>query len=119
MDSVHPEEVLVAIPSLQKPCRGRKPKKKAVVCKGPTLKEPSGQGEAPGPSEKDPVPPVKVPKKRGRKSKAEMLLLKLSQGLECQSPDSLCPQKVPANSEGLACLETTPGGRPKRRAAKA
>ncbi|KAJ6661282.1 hypothetical protein lerEdw1_015419, partial [Lerista edwardsae] len=118
MASVHPEEVSVAIPAVQKPRRGRKPKKKAVVRQGPTLKESSGQVEVPGPSETGPVLPVKVPKKRGRKSKAELLLLKLSQGLECQSPEPLCPQKMPASSEGPDCLETTPGGRPKRRAAK-
>ncbi|KAM6123206.1 LOW QUALITY PROTEIN: general transcription factor 3C polypeptide 2 [Pterocles gutturalis] len=54
----------------------------------------------------DPRGPRWVPG-RGRKSKAEMLVLKLSQ---CRP--------VLGDSEGAARPETPPGGRPKRRAAK-
>ncbi|XP_061481968.1 general transcription factor 3C polypeptide 2 isoform X3 [Rhineura floridana] len=115
---VHPEEGPAAVPPARKrPC-GRKPRKKAAVRRGPARKEPRGAAEDPGPSENGPPLPAKVPKKRGRKSKAELLLMKLSQGLECQSPEPLGQQKsLPDGS--LDCLETsTPGGRPKRRAAK-
>uniref|UniRef100_A0A8B9MRD0 General transcription factor 3C polypeptide 2 n=1 Tax=Accipiter nisus TaxID=211598 RepID=A0A8B9MRD0_9AVES len=56
--------------------------------------------------------------KRGRKSKTEMLLLKLSQDLECPTPEPICVQKMLGSSEAAEGLETTPGGRPKRRAAK-
>ncbi|XP_048371687.1 general transcription factor 3C polypeptide 2 isoform X1 [Sphaerodactylus townsendi] len=118
MAVTHPEDVSAAIPLRPKPARGRKPKKKAEVGKGPPPQEPRVQGEVPGPLENGPSLPVKVPKKRGRKSKAELLLLKLSQGLECQSTEPLQPQKSPASDESQDCLATTPGGRPKRRAAK-
>lgn len=118
MAVTHPEAVSAAIQLKQKPARGQKPKKKADVCKGPPPQEPRIQGEVPGPSENGPSLPVKVPKKRGRKSKAELLLLKLSQGLECQSTEPLHQQKSLASDESQDCLDTTPGGRPKRRAAK-
>ncbi|CAI7934848.1 general transcription factor 3C polypeptide 2 isoform X2 [Podarcis lilfordi] len=113
------KEQPAALPSTQKRPRGRKPRKKrGAACRGPARQEPQGPPEAPGPSENGPPLPVKVPKKRGRKSKAELLLRKLSQGLECQAPEPLCQQKLLASDGGLDCLETTPGGRPKRRAAK-
>uniref|UniRef100_H3A1R6 General transcription factor 3C polypeptide 2 n=1 Tax=Latimeria chalumnae TaxID=7897 RepID=H3A1R6_LATCH len=54
--------------------------------------------------------PVKVYKKRGRKSKAELLAMRLAQGLDAETPEP--PNR--RNEEP----ETTPGGRPKRRAAK-
>ncbi|XP_062979732.1 general transcription factor 3C polypeptide 2 [Elgaria multicarinata webbii] len=112
-----PEEVPATAPSVRKRSRGRKPRKKAAVRRGRAAKEPPnvGPGEGPGPSQNGPSLPARVPKKRGRKSKAELLLLKLSQGLECPAPDP----KSPASKEGLDDLETPPeGGRPKRRAAK-
>ncbi|NWX76279.1 TF3C2 factor, partial [Alca torda] len=65
------------------------------------------------------VPPPKAPGKRGRKSKTEMLLLKLSQDLECPAPEPICVQKMLGSSEQASeGLETPPAGRPKRRAAK-
>ncbi|NXB57926.1 TF3C2 factor, partial [Struthidea cinerea] len=51
--------------------------------------------------------------KRGRKSKAEVLLLELS-----QAPEPIRMQKVLGSSEEGDGLETPRGGRPKRRAAK-
>ncbi|XP_077186150.1 general transcription factor 3C polypeptide 2 isoform X2 [Paroedura picta] len=114
----HPETVSAAVQLKQKPARGQKPKKKAEIHKGSPPQEPRVQSEVPGPSENGPSLPVKVPKKRGRKSKAELLLLKLSQGLECQSTEPLHQQKSLASDESQDCLDTTPGGRPKRRAAK-
>ncbi|XP_053107137.1 general transcription factor 3C polypeptide 2 [Hemicordylus capensis] len=114
--SAPPEEVSAAGPAPQKRPRGRKPKKRARVHQGPTPPEPGGGGEVAGPSENGPSLPAKVPKKRGRKSKAELLLLKLSQGLDCPAPEPRClPKGLASSSEEL---ETTPGGRPQRRAAK-
>ncbi|XP_068928172.1 general transcription factor 3C polypeptide 2 [Petaurus breviceps papuanus] len=55
-------------------------------------------------------PPTTIPKKRGRKSKAELLLMKLSKGLE--QPEPPPPQSPPENPEA------PPGARPRRRAAK-
>ncbi|XP_042302863.1 general transcription factor 3C polypeptide 2 isoform X2 [Sceloporus undulatus] len=113
----HPEEVLATVPSQPKRPRGRKPRKKGPGRpRGPHPKEPKALGESPGPSVNGPSLPVKVPKKRGRKSKAELLLMKLAQGLDTQPPEPLPPEKGLAAEED--CLETTPGGRPKRRAAK-
>uniref|UniRef100_A0A3Q2I4C6 General transcription factor 3C polypeptide 2 n=1 Tax=Equus caballus TaxID=9796 RepID=A0A3Q2I4C6_HORSE len=51
-----------------------------------------------------------MPKKRGRKSKAELLLLKLSKGLD--QPESPPPKRPPED------FETPPGERPRRRAAQ-
>lgn len=51
-----------------------------------------------------------VPKKRGRKSKAELLLLKLSKGVD--QPKSPPPKRPPED------FETPPGERPRRRAAQ-
>ncbi|XP_063773165.1 protein Mpv17 [Pseudophryne corroboree] len=67
-----------------------------------------------GPSANDPLTtPVKVPKKRGRKSKAEMLLIKMAQELENPSREET-RESVPEESEP----ELTQSGRPRRRAAK-
>uniref|UniRef100_A0A670YSP7 General transcription factor 3C polypeptide 2 n=1 Tax=Pseudonaja textilis TaxID=8673 RepID=A0A670YSP7_PSETE len=109
-------EVPSAIPAIKKHSRGRKPRKKVSVRKDPIPKDPKGPSGGPGPSENGSSLPVKVPKKRGRKSKEELLLLRLAQGLDSQSSESLCQQK---SNESLDSLETMPGGRPKRRAAKA
>ncbi|XP_073528986.1 general transcription factor 3C polypeptide 2 [Phyllobates terribilis] len=57
--------------------------------------------------------PVKVPKKRGRKSKAEMLLMKAAQELEAQTH----MENRQSDSENME-VELTPSGRPRRRAAK-
>ncbi|XP_069350490.1 general transcription factor 3C polypeptide 2 isoform X6 [Eulemur rufifrons] len=51
-----------------------------------------------------------MPKKRGRKSKAELLLLKLSKDLD--QPESPPPKRPPED------FETPPGERPRRRAAQ-
>ncbi|XP_036118186.1 general transcription factor 3C polypeptide 2 [Molossus molossus] len=51
-----------------------------------------------------------MPKKRGRKPKAELLLLKLSKGLD--QPESPPPKRPPED------FETPPGQRPRRRAAQ-
>ncbi|CAJ0948555.1 unnamed protein product, partial [Ranitomeya imitator] len=57
--------------------------------------------------------PVKVPKKRGRKSKAELLLIKAAQELEAQT----FVENRQSDSENVE-VELTPSGRPRRRAAK-
>ncbi|XP_059516272.1 general transcription factor 3C polypeptide 2 isoform X3 [Myotis daubentonii] len=54
--------------------------------------------------------PTPMPKKRGRKTKAELLLLKLSKGLD--QPESPAPKRPPED------FETPPGQRPRRRAAQ-
>ncbi|XP_075057113.1 general transcription factor 3C polypeptide 2 isoform X2 [Mixophyes fleayi] len=67
-----------------------------------------------GPPTNTPLtPPVKVPKKRGRKSKAELLLIKMAQELEAQSRGETV-ETVPEEKE----TELTQSGRPRRRAAK-
>ncbi|CAM4643666.1 unnamed protein product [Lepidochelys kempii] len=116
--SAHPEgEVAAAMPR-RKPVRSRKSKRKRPARKCPAWAEAEGGGEAAGTSENGPTSPMKVPKKRGRKSKAELLLLKLSQGLDCQTPEPICVQKVLGSNEASDGLEATPSERPKRRAAK-
>ncbi|XP_030055090.1 general transcription factor 3C polypeptide 2 isoform X2 [Microcaecilia unicolor] len=60
---------------------------------------------------------LKVPKKRGRKSKAELMMMRLSQDLECRTPELSHNHKL-EESYTIDDTETTPGGRPKRRAAK-
>lgn len=118
MAVAHSEEVAATAPPRRKP-RGRKPRRRVTVRTSAIPKEPARtQGDSPGPSENGPPLPGKVPKKRGRKSKAELLLLKLSQGLDCQSPEPLSQQASLVSDEGLDYPETTPSGRPKRRAAK-
>nr|XP_008122480.1 PREDICTED: general transcription factor 3C polypeptide 2 [Anolis carolinensis] len=115
----HPEEAPSAVaPPRPKGPRGRKPRKGAPGRRGGRPKSSGGAATSPGPSLNGPSLPAKVPKKRGRKSKAELLLLKLAQGLE--APEPLPPEEekmkgLDATEDGL---ETTPGGRPKRRAAK-
>ncbi|XP_030324673.1 general transcription factor 3C polypeptide 2 [Calypte anna] len=84
----------------------------------PNGRAPEGHGEPSMSSENGAVAHRKPPGKRGRKPKAEMLLLKLSQDLECPTPEPICVQKMLGSSEGGESLENPPGGRPKRRAAK-
>ncbi|KAM3932233.1 general transcription factor 3C polypeptide 2 isoform 1-T5 [Leptodactylus fuscus] len=57
--------------------------------------------------------PVKVPKKRGRKSKAEMLAIRMAQELEAQAQG----KSRQSDSENVE-VELTQSGRPRRRAAK-
>ncbi|XP_029451085.1 general transcription factor 3C polypeptide 2 isoform X2 [Rhinatrema bivittatum] len=61
--------------------------------------------------------PPKIPKKRGRKSKAELMMIRLAQGLESHTPEQNHNHKV-NESNAANDTEMTPGGRPKRRAAK-
>ncbi|XP_067406634.1 general transcription factor 3C polypeptide 2 [Emydura macquarii macquarii] len=114
----HPQGGSAAAMPRKKPLRIRKAKRKPPARKCPASAEAEVQGEAPGTSENGPTPPVKVPKKRGRKSKAELLLLKLSQDLDCQAPEPICVQKMRGDNEAPDSMEATPSGRPKRRAAK-
>ncbi|XP_064364230.1 general transcription factor 3C polypeptide 2 isoform X2 [Dromaius novaehollandiae] len=102
----------------KKPVRNRRARRSPGAPGSPAPAEPGGRGEPSGAAENGPAPPPRAPRKRGRKSKAEMLLLKLSQGLECPAPEPLCVQKVLGSSEAPEGLETAPAGRPKRRAAK-
>uniref|UniRef100_A0A8C3RGE6 General transcription factor 3C polypeptide 2 n=1 Tax=Cyanoderma ruficeps TaxID=181631 RepID=A0A8C3RGE6_9PASS len=67
-----------------------------------------GEGSANGA-----VPPPRAAGKRGRKGKAEVLLLELSQG-----PEPIQMEKGMGKSEDGDRLDTPRGGRPKRRAAK-
>lgn len=64
------------------------------------------------PGHLDPSNPLStpMPKKRGRKTKAELLLLKLSKGLD--QPEPPAPKRPPED------FETPPGQRPRRRAAQ-
>ncbi|XP_019392829.1 PREDICTED: general transcription factor 3C polypeptide 2 isoform X2 [Crocodylus porosus] len=94
----------------RRPARSQKPRRKPRAPPHPAPAKAEEPGEAPAAPENRPEPPEKVPRKRGRKSKAELLLLQLSQGPLCTP--QLGDNEVP---EGM---ETTPGGRPKRRAAK-
>ncbi|XP_044516930.1 general transcription factor 3C polypeptide 2 [Gracilinanus agilis] len=93
----------------------RGPKKGGVGAKGgcpstlPQPNPPSGTlGH--GPLDQSGPPPTTIPKKRGRKSKAELLLMKLSKGLE--QPEPPPPQSPPEDPEAQ------PGARPRRRAAR-
>uniref|UniRef100_A0A8B9QLB9 General transcription factor 3C polypeptide 2 n=1 Tax=Apteryx owenii TaxID=8824 RepID=A0A8B9QLB9_APTOW len=112
------EEGVEATKSQKKTVRNQKTKRSPRAPSSPAPEEPEGHGEPSGAAENGPVPPLKAPRKRGRKSKAEMLLLKLSQGLECPTPDPICMQKMLGSGEAPEGLETAPAGRPKRRAAK-
>lgn len=114
----HSEEGVEATKSQKKTVRNQKPKSSPNDPNGPAPAETEGCGEPSRTSENGSVPPPKAPGKRGRKSKTEMLLLKLSQDLECPTPEPICVQKMLGSSEAAEGLETTPGGRPKRRAAK-
>lgn len=69
-----------------------------------------GRGES---SANGAVPAARAPGKRGRKGKAEVLLLELS-----QAPEPIRVEKGLGNSEDGDGLESPRGGRPKRRAAK-
>nr|XP_014425474.1 general transcription factor 3C polypeptide 2 isoform X3 [Pelodiscus sinensis] len=102
----------------RKPVRSRKAKRRPPALKCLAQAETEGHGETAGTSENVPTPPMKMPKKRGRKSKAELLLLKLSQGLDCQAAEPICVKKMLGGNEAPDGLEATPTGRPKRRAAK-
>ncbi|XP_035424223.1 general transcription factor 3C polypeptide 2 [Cygnus atratus] len=75
-----------------------------------------GRGEPSGSAANGSVPAA--PRRRGRKSKAELLVLKLSRDLQCPAPEPICVQKVLEGSEASEALEAAPGRRPKRRAAK-
>uniref|UniRef100_A0A8C3BS02 General transcription factor 3C polypeptide 2 n=1 Tax=Cairina moschata TaxID=8855 RepID=A0A8C3BS02_CAIMO len=77
---------------------------------------PDGSGETSGGAGNGPV--GAAPRKRGRKSKAELLVLQLSRDLPCPAPEPLCVQKALDGSEAAECLEAAPGRRPKRRAAR-
>ncbi|MGH0124357.1 UNVERIFIED_CONTAM: hypothetical protein FKN15_018388 [Acipenser sinensis] len=76
----------------------------------PTLSEEGAENGA----AQTPQPP-KVYKKRGRKSKAELLAMRLEQGL----PETPEPVPKQLEEEVIDEKEMTLGGRPKRRAAKA
>ncbi|KAJ8796268.1 hypothetical protein J1605_018065 [Eschrichtius robustus] len=75
-------------------------------------KVPKPRASKPGPKRGDQSNPLStpMPKKRGRKSKADLLLLKLSKGLD--QPESPHPKRPPED------FETPPGERPRRRAAQ-
>lgn len=112
------EEGVEATKSQKKAIRNQKPKNTPSDPNGLAAAEAEAHGEPSRNSENGSVPPPKAPGKRGRKSKTEMLLLKLSQDLECPTPEPICVQKMLGGSEASEGLETPPGGRPKRRAAK-
>ncbi|XP_074717247.1 general transcription factor 3C polypeptide 2 isoform X2 [Strix uralensis] len=119
LDALAPsEEGVEAAKSQKKPVQNQKPKSSCSDQHGAAPAEAAGRGEPSRTSENGPVPPPKAPGKRGRKAKTEMLLLKLSQDLECPAPEPLCVQKMLGGSEAPEGLEPPPGGRPKRRAAK-
>ncbi|XP_033859284.3 general transcription factor 3C polypeptide 2-like [Acipenser ruthenus] len=101
------ENVAPVTPTAKK--KGR-PRKNPVPQKMPTLSEEGTEnGEAQTPQ------PPKVYKKRGRKSKAELLAMRLEQGL----PETPEPVPKQLEEEVIDEKEMTLGGRPKRRAAKA
>ncbi|XP_041105686.1 general transcription factor 3C polypeptide 2 isoform X2 [Polyodon spathula] len=100
------ENVARVTPTSKK--KGR-PRKNPVPQKLPTLSEERAEnGEAQTPQ------PPKVYKKRGRKSKAELLAMRLEQGL-LETPEPVTEQ---LEEEIIDEQEMTLGGRPKRRAAK-
>ncbi|XP_075271270.1 general transcription factor 3C polypeptide 2 isoform X5 [Opisthocomus hoazin] len=98
--------------------RHRKAKGSPCDATCPAAAETEGRGEPSGTPENGSVPLAKAPRKRGRKPKAEMLLLKLSQDLECPAPEPICVQKMLGSGEAAEALDPPRGGRPKRRAAK-
>ncbi|PKU29352.1 general transcription factor 3c polypeptide 2 [Limosa lapponica baueri] len=112
------EEGGEATKSQKKTLQSQKSKTSPSDPNGPAPAETGAHGEPSRTSENGSVPPPKAPGKRGRKSKTEMLLLKLSQDLECPTPEPICVQKMLGSSEAAEGLETPRGGRPKRRAAK-
>ncbi|XP_051471130.1 general transcription factor 3C polypeptide 2 isoform X3 [Apus apus] len=103
---------------LPKNTRNKKGKSGPRDPSGQVPTESEGHGEPSRTSENGAVPPPKATRRCGRKPKAEMLLLKLSQDLECPAPESICVQKMLGSSEEGEGPENPPGGRPKRRAAK-
>ncbi|XP_061317257.1 general transcription factor 3C polypeptide 2 [Pezoporus flaviventris] len=114
----HSEEGVEAAKSPKQPIRNQNPKSNPSDPNGPVPAETEGHGEPSRTSENGAVLPPKAPRKRGRKSKTEMLLLKLSQDLECPTPEPICVQKMLGSSETAEGLDSPPSGRPKRRAAK-
>ncbi|XP_061846350.1 general transcription factor 3C polypeptide 2 [Colius striatus] len=116
----HSEEEADAAEPQQKNTRNQKAKRNRHDSRGAVPVEGEVHGEPSGSPQNGCVPPPapKVPGKRGRKSKTELLLLKLSQDLDCPSPEPICVEKVLGSSEAAQGLEPAPGGRPKRRAAK-
>ncbi|XP_006625816.1 general transcription factor 3C polypeptide 2 [Lepisosteus oculatus] len=101
----------------------RQRKKLGRSRKNPTPKklQTEPQPSDPGPDESEmadqtQTPPPKVYKKRGRKSKAELMAVKLEKGLT-GTPEPV--DKKNAEKTLIEEEETTSGGRPKRRAAKA
>ncbi|XP_058881748.1 general transcription factor 3C polypeptide 2 [Acipenser ruthenus] len=101
------ENVAPVTPTSKK--KGR-PRKNPVPQKMPTLSEEGAEN-----SEAQTPQPPKVYKKRGRKSKAELLAMRLEQGL-LETPEPVTKQlEVEIIDEEEMTLE----GRPKRRAAKA
>ncbi|XP_062429128.1 general transcription factor 3C polypeptide 2 [Rhea pennata] len=115
-----PSEEGAAAAAAPAPPAARKPQsrrsRRAAGSPGPA--EPAGRGEPSGVADNGPAPLPKGPGKRGRKPKAEMLLLKLSQGLEVPAPEPVCVQKKLGSSEAPEDPDPAPGGRPKRRAAR-
>ncbi|KAM4687219.1 general transcription factor 3C polypeptide 2, partial [Rhinophrynus dorsalis] len=108
-------------PALKKK-RSRKPKQQLNLVSSPGLPMPVPEPLSPAlPSQLENGPPTgsllaqpdKVPKKRGRKSKAELLLIRMAQGLESPTPKIPCVEENESKD-----TETTPSGRPQRRAAK-
>ncbi|XP_075000785.1 general transcription factor 3C polypeptide 2 isoform X2 [Calonectris borealis] len=114
----HTEEGVEPTKSQNTAVRNQKPKSSPGDPNGQAPVETEAHGEPSRTSENGSVLPPKAPGKRGRKPKTEMLLLKLSQDLECPTPEPICVQKMLGSSETAQGLETPPGGRPKRRAAK-
>ncbi|XP_033916911.1 general transcription factor 3C polypeptide 2 isoform X2 [Melopsittacus undulatus] len=114
----HSEEGVEAAKSPKQPIRNQNPKGSPSDPNGPVPAETEGHGEASRTSENGAVLPQKTPRKRGRKSKTEMLLLKLSQDVECPTPEPICVQKMLGSSETAEILDSPHSGRPKRRAAK-
>ncbi|XP_009325190.1 PREDICTED: general transcription factor 3C polypeptide 2 [Pygoscelis adeliae] len=114
----HSEEAVEATKSQSKTAQNQKTKSSPSDTSGQAPAETEAHGEPSRTSENGSVPPPKAPGKRGRKPKTEMLLLKLSQDLECPTPEPICVQKMLGSSGAAEGLETPPSGRPKRRAAK-
>ncbi|XP_012583025.1 PREDICTED: general transcription factor 3C polypeptide 2 isoform X3 [Condylura cristata] len=114
LSSLEQQDLSSEMSKVSKP-RASKPgrKKGGRTRKGPTRPQQPNPPSAPLVpdllDQSNPLP-TPMPKKRGRKSKAELLLLKLSKGLD--QPESPPPKRPPED------LETPPGERPRRRAAQ-
>ncbi|KAM6280087.1 general transcription factor 3C polypeptide 2 isoform 2-T2 [Porphyrio hochstetteri] len=111
---------LARLPRPEEAAAAAEPRPPSERPDGPAPAEPGGgPGEPSSAAENGAVPAPRAAERRGQKrAKTEMLLLKLSQDLECPSPQPLCVREVLGSSEAPEGTETTPGGRPKRRAAK-